>query len=106
MVAANIIPEKVLLPDTLEALDQPKNNEAQQLSIKEHRSSSKNWTCWDLNLEHWRNKENKEKALDFLAKFHDVFALEDGEMGCTEATEHHIEVTDPCPFKERPRNIP
>ena len=35
MVATNIIPEKVLLPGTLEALDQPKNNEAQQLSIEE-----------------------------------------------------------------------
>ena len=35
MVPANIIPEKVLLPGTLEALDQPKNNEAQQLSIEE-----------------------------------------------------------------------
>ena len=32
--------------------------------------------------------------------------LEDGEMGCTEATEHKIRVTDPKPFKERPRNIP
>ena len=31
MAAANIIPEKVLLPGTLEALDRPKNNEAQQL---------------------------------------------------------------------------
>ena len=27
-------------------------------------------------------------------------------MGCTEATEHHIEVTDALPFKEQPRNIP
>ena len=27
-------------------------------------------------------------------------------MGCTEAAEHKIEVTDPKPFKERPRNIP
>ena len=27
-------------------------------------------------------------------------------MGCTEATEHKIEVTDPKPFKERLRNIP
>ena len=27
-------------------------------------------------------------------------------MGCTEATEHKIEVTDLKPFKERPRNIP
>ena len=56
-------------------------------------------------LESW-TPENKEKALDILTKFHDVFMLEDGEMGCTEATEHHIEVTDPFPFKERPRNIP
>ena len=49
---------------------------------------------------------NKERALDLLSEFHDIFALEEGEMGCTEATEHHIEVTDPCPFKEQPRNIP
>ena len=27
-------------------------------------------------------------------------------MGCTEAAEHRIEVMDPKPFKERPRNIP
>ena len=27
-------------------------------------------------------------------------------MGCTKATEHHIKVTDLCPFKEQPRNIP
>ena len=32
--------------------------------------------------------------------------LEDEEMGCTEAIEHKIEVTNPKPFKERPRNIP
>ena len=35
MVAANAIPEKVLLPGTLEALDKSKTNEAQQLSIEE-----------------------------------------------------------------------
>ena len=27
-------------------------------------------------------------------------------MGCTEAAEHNIKVTDPKPFKERPRNTP
>ena len=27
-------------------------------------------------------------------------------MGCTEAAEHKIKVTDPKPFKERPSNIP
>ena len=104
MVAANSILEKVLLPGTLEALDKSKTNEAQQLSIKER--SEKPFEKLDLlGLESWM-PENKEKALHLLAEFHNVFALEHGEMGCTEATEHHVEVTDPCPFKERPRNIP
>ena len=51
-------------------------------------------------------EENKERALDLLAEYHDIFALEDGEMECIEAAEHKIEVTDLKPFKERPRNIP
>ena len=37
-------------------------------------------------LESWTS-ENKEKALDLLVEFHDVFTLEDGEMGCTEVVE-------------------
>ena len=46
---------------------------------------------------------NKEKALDLLAEFHDVFTLEHGEIRCTEVTE---QVIDPHPFKEQPQNIP
>ena len=57
-----------------------------------------------LGLESW-TEEDKERALNVLAKYHDIFALEDGEMGCTEAAEYKIEVTDPKPFKERLRNI-
>ena len=38
-----------------------------------------------------------------LAEYHDIFALEDGEMGCTGAAEHKMEVTNPKSFKERPR---
>ena len=45
-------------------------------------------------------EENKDKALNLLAEYHDIFAMEDGEKGCTEAAEHKIEVTDPRPFKE------
>ena len=51
-------------------------------------------------------EENKEKALNLLVEYHDIFALEDREMGCTEAAEHKIKVTDPKPFKERQQNIP
>ena len=51
-----------------------------------------------------RMEENKEKALNLLAEYHDIFTLEDGEMECTKAAKHKIKVTEP--FKERPRNIP
>ena len=57
------------------------------------------------NLKSW-TEENKERVLNLLAKYHDIFALEDGEMGCTEVAKHKIEVTDEKPFKERLRNIP
>ena len=56
-------------------------------------------------LKSW-TEENKERALDLLAEYHDIFTLEDGETGCMEATKHKTEVTDLKPFKERPRNIP
>ena len=51
-------------------------------------------------------EENKEKVLNLLAEYHDIFALEDREMECTETAKHKIEVTDLKPFKERARNIP
>ena len=56
-------------------------------------------------LKSWM-EENKEKALNLLVEFHDIFALEDREMGCTDDTEHKIEVIDPKPFTERLKNIP
>ena len=55
-------------------------------------------------LKSW-TEGNKEKASNLLAKYHDIFALENGEMGCTRAA-HKIKVTDSQPFKERPQNIP
>ena len=58
-----------------------------------------------MGLRSW-TEENKNKALNLLAEYHDIFTLEDGEMGCTKATEHKIEVTDPRPFKERPIFLP
>ena len=58
-----------------------------------------------MGLESWM-EENKDKALNLLVEYHDIFVLEDGEMGCTKAAEIKIEVTDPRPFKERLMNIP
>ena len=63
MVAANIIPDKILLPGTLEALNKIETNEVQSLSMEERR---KLFERLDLSgLESW-TPGNKERVLDLL----------------------------------------
>ena len=106
MVAANEVPGTVVADGTVGALRTHRwtKEGCAGLSVKERRK-----VLFEklklLGLKSWM-EENKEKALNLLAEYHDIFALEEGKMGCTEAVEHKIKVTDPRPFKERPRNIP
>ena len=51
-------------------------------------------------LDSWK-KENAENACQLLMEYHSVFSLEKNEMGCTDTTEHVIELTKSEPFKER-----
>ena len=51
-------------------------------------------------LDFWA-PELAEKAHQLLAKYHDVFSLDQVELGSTHSTEHTIKVTDDTPFKER-----
>ena len=106
MIAANEVPRTVVADGTVGTLQTCRWTKEGRagLSVAERKkilfeklelSGLKSWT-----------EENKQKALNLLAKYHDIFALEDGKMGCTEVVEHKIKVTDPRPFKERPRNIP
>ena len=106
MVAANEVPDMVMADGAAGALQTQRwaKEGHVKLTVEERRK------ILFKNLEHsglesW-TEENKERALNLLAKYHDIFALEDGEMGCTKAAEHKIEVTDGKLFKERPRNIP
>ena len=106
MVAANKVPETMVTDGTEAALQiQRRAKEGcARLTIEKRRKIF--FKKLELSgLKSWM-EENKEKALNLLAKDHDIFALEDGEMGCTKATKHKIKVMDPEPFKERPRNIP
>ena len=76
MVASNVVPDKILLQGALEALNKIKTNEIQSLSIEERRR--KLFERLDLSgLESW-TPGNKERALDLLSEFHDVFALNEG----------------------------
>ena len=106
MVAANEVPEMVVADGAVGALQTQRwaKEGHVKLTIEERRKIL--FEKLELSgLKSWK-EENKERVLDLLMEYHDIFALEDGEMGCTEATEHKIKVTDPKPFKERPRNIP
>ena len=106
MVAANEVPGAVVAYGTISTLQTHRwtKEGCTGLSVEERRKVL--FEKLELSgLESW-TEENKEKALNLLAEYHDIFTLEDGKMRCTKAAEHKIEVMDPRPFKERPRNIP
>ena len=106
MVAAYEVPETVVADGAVGALQTQRwaKEGHVELTIEERRKIL--FEKLELSgLESW-TEENQERAFNLLAKYHDIFTLEDGEMRCTEAAEHKIEVTDPKPFKERLRNIP
>ena len=105
VVAANEVPDTVVAGGMVGALQNHRwtKEGCTGLSVEERRKVLfKKLKLSGLTL--W-TEENKDKALNLVAEYHDIFTLEDGEMGCTEVAEHKIEVTDPKPFKERLRNI-
>ena len=55
-------------------------------------------------LDNWK-PENAKKAQQLLMEYHSIFSLEKNEVGCTDTTEHVIELTKSEPFKERFRRI-
>ena len=61
-----------------------------------------------LNLDglaHW-SPENVEAVRELVLAYHDVFALESNELGCTTAIEHEINIENDEPFKEWFQRIP
>ena len=61
-----------------------------------------------LNLDglvHW-SPENAVVARELVLVYHDVFALESNELGCTSAIKHEIRIENGEPFKEWFRPIP
>ena len=48
---------------------------------------------WNLGHLSW------QLLLGLLAEYHDIFALEPSELGCTHSTEHVIKVTDATLFR-------
>ena len=82
---------------TLESLKVPKNPKP-SLSVEEHKE--KLMATLDLlGLDQWP-EEKVEHAHKLLMEYHDIFSLDDNELGCTSQVKHNIKVTDNEPFKE------
>ena len=109
MAATNAVPEAQCSPELLKQL----NNEGEdkpepaKLSTQQRQDlllAALQKDGWLDRLKEWP-PELAKKAVALLLEFHHVFSLEPNEIGCTDATEHVIELMKDEPFKERFRHI-
>ena len=102
MQASNEVPHPQLKLGTLESLEELENPKP-TLSVEE--LQEKLLASLDLlGLDKWPT-EKAECACELLREYHDVFSLEDNELGCTSQVKHSIKVTNDEPFKEWFRHI-
>ena len=108
IVAANVVPDAMASPELEAKLAEDGEPQAplateqcQELLMKvlEENSSLGKSDGW--------KKEMALKAKQLLMEFHHIFSLERNEIGCTDTTEHVIELLPEQdePFKERVRRI-
>ena len=96
VTAANAVPAMLAPKAEQESLPKlSKNERIKRLFEKLDLSGMKDW-----------GEEDQQKARDLLVEFHDLFALEELEMGRTNLIKHKIRLKDETPFKERYRRIP
>ena len=105
--AARLVPAMLVLPSApvlasgeagpLEGVAEPLSVAEQQVKLLEKLDLS--------GLRNWA-PSNAAAAEQLVLSYHDVFALDKNELGCTSTVEHEIRVIDSEPFKERFRRIP
>ena len=101
--AANEVPHPHLKPGTLESLETP---EDQKPSLSVEECKEKVMATLDLlGLNRWP-EEKAGCACELLMEYHDIFSLNDNELGCASQVKHGIKLTNDEPFKEQFRCIP
>ena len=81
----------------LESLKAPENPKP-TLSVEE--CNEKLMATLDLSgLDKWPEEKAKHTH-ELLMEYHDIFSLDDNELGCTSQVKHNIKVTNDGPFKE------
>ena len=93
IVAANMVPDVVVSPE-LEAKLAKEGEPEAALTTEQHQELL--MKVWEENsslgkLDGWK-KETALKAKRLLMEFHHIFSLERNEIGCTDTTEHIIEL--------------
>ena len=108
ILAANLVPDTVAAPKLEAKLAQ--NGELEPpLTTEQHQELLMKVLEENISLQKlkgWK-EETTLKAKWLLIEFHHIFCLEKNEIGCTDATEHVIELLPKQdePFKERFRRI-
>ena len=98
VVSASLVPPVELPPEIEAALGMESQPKPMLVAVGQEKLLEK------MNLDglaHW-SPENAAVARELVLAYHDVFALESNELGCTSA----IECENNEPFKERFRCIP
>ena len=96
--ATNEVPHPHLKLGTLESLETPEDRKP-SLSVEE--CKEKLMTTLDLlGLNQWP-EEKARRARKLVMEYHDIFSLDDNELGCASQVKHNIKVTDDEPFKEQ-----
>ena len=104
VVIANRVTPVEVMPGTLEKTDKMQGVGWTKMYI-EHRKEMLLQQLDLSGLEGWSGaKCTSTHAL--LTKYHDIFSLEPGELGCTDLVKYEIRVVDDQPFKERFPRIP
>ena len=101
-MSASPVPPTELLPEMEAALGMEAKPEPMSVVARQEKLLEK------LNLDglaNWSPK-NAAAARELVLAYHDVFALENNELGCTSAIEHEIHIENSEPFKEQFQCIP
>ena len=102
VMSASLVPPIELSPEMEAALGTESRPEPMSVAGRQEKLLEK------LNLDrlaHW-SPENVAAARELVLAYHDVFALESNELGCTSAIEHEIRIENSEPFKEWFQHIP
>ena len=96
VVSTLLVPPTELSPELEAALGKEPRPEPLSVAARQEKLLEK------LNLDrltHW-SPENVVAVRELVLAYHDVFALESNELGCTSAIEHEIHIENDEPFKE------